>query len=148
YALLHPSGEDGWTPNILEKVAKENVPPPYPGENELAEAEAEEVQIDEREAQVEEEQAQDIPEDNDQNDDDHDDLLAGDENDDDDDFWIDINLNGENLDDGPNAKYVSARAFYAYRLQIRPISATDWRSYFWMFGRLCHQYVVDQFAKI
>ncbi|KAF9552364.1 hypothetical protein EC968_000730, partial [Mortierella alpina] len=103
YALLHPLGEDGWTHNILKKLAKEAVPPPYPGENEQAEAEAEEAQIEEGEAQVEEEQAQDIPEDNDQDDDDHDELLAGDEDDDDDDFWIDINLDGENLDEGPNA---------------------------------------------
>ena len=45
-------------------------------------------------------------------------------------------------------KFVTARAYYAYRLQIRPVSDTDGRCYFWLFGRLCQQYVVDQYAKI
>lgn len=45
-------------------------------------------------------------------------------------------------------RFVSAREFYAYRLQIRSLSETDHRSYFWMSGRLMHQYVVDQYAKI
>ena len=45
-------------------------------------------------------------------------------------------------------KYVSARQFYAYQLQIRPISATDLHCYIWLFGRLILQFVVDMYVKI
>jgi hypothetical protein len=49
---------------------------------------------------------------------------------------------------GPRPKYISVCEFYAYRLQIRPLSDNDDRCYFWMHGRLCHEYVVDQYAKV
>jgi hypothetical protein len=54
------------------------------------------------------------------------------------------------LDDDPpvTAGFVSMREYYAYQLQIRPISDTDPRCYFWLFERLCQQYSVDQYAKI
>ncbi|KAG9319383.1 hypothetical protein KVV02_002733 [Mortierella alpina] len=51
-------------------------------------------------------------------------------------------------DQQPRDKFVTARAYYAYRLQVRPVSDTDARCYFWLFGRLSQQYVVDQYAKI
>jgi hypothetical protein len=47
-----------------------------------------------------------------------------------------------------SAKFVSCREFYAYRLQMRPFSAFDRRSYLLMFGRLFQQYIVDQYAKV
>ena len=45
-------------------------------------------------------------------------------------------------------KYVSAWEFTAFRIARRPISEKDPRTYFWQFGRLCHQYIVDNYAKI
>ncbi|KAG9319178.1 hypothetical protein KVV02_003126, partial [Mortierella alpina] len=151
YVLLHPAGEDGWTHNTHLLLAKNEVGPAYPGDDDLAEAADEAVPV-EGMAQVDEEQAEGIylEGDND-NDNDNDELLAGDEDDGEDDFWVDFDLDGADLDrmdEGPKDKCVSMRAYYAYRLQIRAISETDWRSFFWMFGRLCHQYVVDQYAKI
>jgi len=50
--------------------------------------------------------------------------------------------------DDRNQKWVSAREFYAYRVQIRPFSDSDARCWLWMFGKLGHQYVVDQWAKV
>ena len=46
------------------------------------------------------------------------------------------------------SKFITVCEFYSHRLQIRSISDTDGRCYFWLFGRLCHQYVVDMYAKI
>jgi len=48
--------------------------------------------------------------------------------------------------DNPD-RFLTVSDFYSHRLQIRPISKLDARCYLWMFGRLTHQYVVDQYAK-
>jgi len=45
-------------------------------------------------------------------------------------------------------KYVSAWEFIAFRIACRPISEEDPCTYFWQFGHLCHQYIVDNYAKI
>lgn len=57
-------------------------------------------------------------------------------------------LAATNTDAQGNGKFTTAREFYAYRLQIHHISTEDKRCYFWMCGRLIHQYIVDQYAKI
>lgn len=44
--------------------------------------------------------------------------------------------------------YVSCNEFYAYHMMIRSISKEDSCPYFWCFGRLSQQFVVDMFAKI
>ena len=43
-------------------------------------------------------------------------------------------------------QFVSARQFYAYRLQIRPFDGTT--SVLHSCGRLFHQYIVDMYAKV
>ena len=60
----------------------------------------------------------------------------------------DLDEDDEDGMDDRNQKWVSAREFYAYRVQIRPISDSDARCWLWMFGKLGHQYVVDQWAKV
>jgi len=54
----------------------------------------------------------------------------------------------ENDEPHMDGGWVSACDFYAYRVQIRPISQEDSRCWLWLFGRLAHQYVVDQWAKV
>ncbi|CAO3564941.1 unnamed protein product [Mortierella alpina] len=113
-------------------LKKDEVGLAYPEDGDPAVGvEAEQAEVDEGEAQAEEEQAAGVllEENNDE-------LLGGDEGDGDEDFWVDFDLDGVDLDQGPKETFVSTRAYYAYRLQIRAISQTDSRSYFWLFGRL------------
>ena len=46
-----------------------------------------------------------------------------------------------------SGRYVTSRQFYAYRLQVRPSGDSEY-SWLHLFGRLLHQYIVDQYAKI
>jgi hypothetical protein len=127
YATFHPEGENGWAFNTYPKQRPAQQP-------------------QQQQQLLPNDQGFDVQQGQDGQDDQHDQheqIIVDGFNDQEEDG------NNDNAhDQEPTSKFLSARQFYAYRLQIRPISEEDPRCYLWMCGRLAHQYVVDQYAKI
>lgn len=165
YALLQPRSEDGWTYKAHLMVRLEDVLPAYQDEDDEEEEEEEDDieddDDDEEDAHWREEGplgSQEGGLNPDLDDDEIDEHLLQWLLEDQEDQEDNGEQPGQEIDNGPdNApppnqprpdKYVTARAYYAYRLQVRPVSDNDSRCFFWLHGRLCQQYVVDQYAKI
>ena len=118
YVLLHPRGEDGWTYHTYLLTRKEDVPPAYPDHEQAVNQQQDQAAGVQEENFLEDLDAEEGE--NDLEDQDPEDLDSDQEDEE-----------GENR---ARDKFITACAYYAYHLQVWPVSDTDGRCYFWLFG--------------